>query len=414
MYAWAESVDTSYTDDATSTDNSYTGSFGGTSGASPIIVGSAAAVQGISNAALGFKLAPLEVRRLLSTYGTASNNPAVDKIGVMPNLQAIIDNTFGAGNHTPDLYIRDYVGDTGATTSGSVSASPDIIVRQQPIANPVTAVGAGSGNENNVALSDPVITGQEQSVYIRLLNRGTGPASAAKATVYWSEPATLVTPNLWHQIGTVSFPAPVPNGNTLAVSPRLSWPAAQVPPTGHYCFVTLAGADHDPVPLIPTKFPDYVKFITENNNAAWRNFNVIAAPPNATAVPDGFHRLQVTIPGAFDEARQFTIRAIGTLPKGSKVRLQAPQDMAKCIGLKGCGGKKGKDSGRNVLVALQPKGTAVLGKGLLGKGSLAKCELQIKVPDDAYKSNYEFALVQEWEGVEVGRVTWRFGPVTKL
>jgi hypothetical protein len=283
VYAWAESVDTSYTDDATGTQNLYTGSFGGTSGASPIIVGSAAIIQGISNAALGFKMAPLEVRRLLAINGTASSSPATDRIGVMPNLQSIIDTTFGAGNSTPDIYIRDYVGDTGTTTSGAVSSSPDIIVRQQPIADPNAAVGPGSGNENNVALSDPVITGREHSVYIRLLNRGTGPASNAKTTVYWSEPATLVTPNLWHQIGTISFPGTVPAGSTLDVSPRLAWPAAQVPPTGHYCFVALAGADRDPVPLLPTTFPDYVKFITNNNNAACMSNPTCLCPLSAVS-----------------------------------------------------------------------------------------------------------------------------------
>lgn len=40
----------------------------------------------------------------------------------------------------------------------------------------------------------------------------------------------------------------------------------------------------------------------------------------------------------------------------------------------------------------------------------------MKVPGEAYKGggDYEFALVQEWEGVEVGRVTWQFGPVADL
>lgn len=110
------------------------------------------------------------------------------------------------------------------------------------------------------------------------------------------------------------------------------------------------------------------------------------------------------------------------------MRLVVPRDFAKCMGIKGCGrhrGKgKGKDKGKGkgkdeddvVEVGIKPTGTVVLGKGVLEKESLARSELQIKVPDDAYGAgkNYEFALVQEWEGAEVGRVTWRFGPVTKL
>lgn len=417
VYAWAAGIDTSYTDDAAGTTSSYTTGFGGTSGASPIIVGAAAVIQGISSASLGFKLAPAEVRRVLAINGTASDNPAVDRIGVMPNLEHIIDSVFGAGNRTPDIYIRDYVGDNGATTSGGVSASPDIIVRQAAIADPSTALGAGSGTENNPALSDPVLAGRDHSLYIRLLNRGTGPANPSTASVYWSEPATLVTPNLWHSIGTVTLPT-VPEGNTLTVSPRLPWPAANVPPTGHYCFVALAGTARDPVPLLPTTFPDYVKFIRENNNAAWRNFNVLAAPPNATASPPGFHLLNINIPGAFDAARPFTLRAVGNLPKGSQVRLRVPQQLAKCLGLKGCKGHKGGDGKGMVEVGVKPGGGAVvLGKGVLEKGSLARCQLLVKVPEDVYAGKgtpAEVALVQEWEGQEVGRVTWRFGPVVKL
>ncbi|KAL2130162.1 hypothetical protein VTI74DRAFT_6817 [Chaetomium olivicolor] len=424
VYAWAESVDTTDTDEATASENWYTGYFGGTSGASPIIVGAAAIVQGISSAARGFKLAPLEIRKILSTNGTASDNPAVDRIGVMPDLKAIVDREFngGSGNHTIDLYIRDRVGDTGASTSGSVSSSPDIIVRQQPISNPSTALGTGSGTENNPSLSEPVLASHDHSLYIRLLNRGTGPASNAAITVYWSEPSTLVTPNLWHEIGTLSVPS-VP-ADQLTVSPRLNWPAASVPGAGHYCFVALAGAESDPVPPLPATFPDFAKFVRENNNVAWRNFNVISSPPNDTeaqAPPAGFHKFPVNIPGAWDEAREFTIRAVGSLPQGSKVRFSAPRELAEALGIKRACRPKGGNSGghkeaKEVVVPLQGAGSVQVGKGVLAKGSLARCELQLKVPEEIYKGagNFEFALVQEWEGLEVGRVTWKFGPVTKF
>jgi hypothetical protein len=418
VYAWAESVDTTDTDDATGSLNLYTGFFGGTSGASPMIVGAAAAIQGISNTKNGYKIAPLELRTILATNGTLSDNPTVDRIGVMPDLKNIIDNLFGGGdnNQTTDIYIRDYVGDTGATTSGAVSASPDIIVRQQPIPDPSTALGTGSGTENNPALSESVQTGHDHSLYIRLLNRGPAAVnSPTTVTVYWSEPATLVTPNLWKTIGSIT--APSVSLNALTVSPRLAWPASSLPSTpGHYCFVALAGTAHDPTPLVPTTFPDFVKFVTENNNVAWRNFNVISGPPpNATAGgnPDGFHRFPVTIPGAFDAPRRFTIRAVGSLPGGSKVRLQLPQEVARALGVKGgCGGHRGKGGEKVVEVGLVPGGKVEVGSGVLVEGSLGWCELLVMVPEVVYADaggKNEYALVQEWEGVEVGRITWRFG-----
>jgi hypothetical protein len=142
VYAWAEAVDTTDTDEATASENWYTSWFGGTSGASPIVVGAAAILQGISSATRGFKIGPLEMRNLLAINGTPSSDPAFDRIGVMPNLKLIIDTVFNNNtNHTPDIYIRDRVTDTGDTTTGGVSSSPDIIVRQHPIPNPSTASG---------------------------------------------------------------------------------------------------------------------------------------------------------------------------------------------------------------------------------------------------------------------------------
>lgn len=94
VYAWAEGVDTADTD-ATGTENWYTAWFGGTSGASPIIVGASAILQGMSQARRNIKMHPIELRRVLTTNGgTPSDNPAVDRIGIMPDLKTIIDTIF--------------------------------------------------------------------------------------------------------------------------------------------------------------------------------------------------------------------------------------------------------------------------------------------------------------------------------
>lgn len=91
-YAWGEQIRTT----RGSTSSGYDGTFGGTSGASAMIAGVALVVQGVAKARncgdnANGTYSPLELRRILSTCGTPSNNPAADLIGIMPDLKKIID-----------------------------------------------------------------------------------------------------------------------------------------------------------------------------------------------------------------------------------------------------------------------------------------------------------------------------------
>jgi hypothetical protein len=91
-YAWGKNIDTTTTSDAGKSNTMYTTVFGGTSGASPIVAGAALIVQGIAQWSLGRRFSPRELRDLLTTNGTPSATPATDRIGVMPDLRAIITN----------------------------------------------------------------------------------------------------------------------------------------------------------------------------------------------------------------------------------------------------------------------------------------------------------------------------------
>lgn len=84
-YAWAENVFSS----AGGANNAYTTTFGGTSSASPIVAGAAMLLQSLNKAKTGSFLTNTEVRSLLSTYGTASAYPTTEKIGLLPDLNAI-------------------------------------------------------------------------------------------------------------------------------------------------------------------------------------------------------------------------------------------------------------------------------------------------------------------------------------
>lgn len=97
-----------------------TAGFSGTSSAAAIIAGVAACVQSLTQAYLGFRHSPWQLRLLLSdgVNGTSSNDPASDKIGVMPNLEKIIDNVLRISDRTKNIL--------DALPQPSAASSPDV------------------------------------------------------------------------------------------------------------------------------------------------------------------------------------------------------------------------------------------------------------------------------------------------
>jgi hypothetical protein len=328
----------------------------------------------------------------------------------MPDLHAIITNN--QINLAPDLYLRDYVGDDGHPTGGMVSASPDIIVRQAAVADPQTAYGSGSGTENDAGLSQNVETGHANFVYVRVLNRGGATAAAVSVDVYWSPPATLVTPNLWHLIGTASL-ASVPTGNVLTVANGLTWPSADIPAPGHYCFVAVTGNALDPKPDPATfaTFDNYLTYVRNNNNVAWRNFDVVMGPPSA-GPPPGFYERVFLVPGAFDTSRAFALEAIGRLPQGSRVFLDVPTWLADALRPHPYEVKPDLKRGMT-RIPLPAAGAQHLGTAVLHPRSIAQCKLLVQIPKDVRDHPYQFAVRQLYKEQEVGRLTWQFAALPK-
>jgi hypothetical protein len=406
-YAWGESIDTTTTNTAGTDNTSYTTSFGGTSGASPIVTSAAVIIQAIAEMTIGYRFSPKELRQIIVIDGTASADPATDRIGVMPDLRAII--TGNRINLAPDLYMRDHIGDTGDPTAGTVSLSPDIILRQSAVPNPTAAFGEGSGTENNPALSDPAASGIDHSLYVRALNRGGSAATGVSVDLYWSPPVTLLTPNLWNPIGTATLP-PLPPGNKIRVSDAVTWPAAEIPAPGHYCFVAVAGNSEDPAPG-PAAFADFDlfrTFVRNNNNVAWRNFNVESDPPSA----DGLYTMAFLIVGAFDTTRRFELESIGALPRGSQAMLEVPSWLAEAFRVRHFKAKEPDRQGR-ARILLNPHGIRRFGPFSLHKDAKADCHLRVAINEKELEGGYDFSIRQLYEGGEVGRVTWRFAPRAK-
>lgn len=408
-YAWGEDVvSCGYGDlDAgTGDDSTYTDTFGGTSSASPIVAGAALILQGMYEANTGTRLSPLQMRALLSdsATGTAQGGGVAGNIGVMPDLRAIIGDTLDI---VPDVYLRDNVGDTGVVPStGSISASPDIISRPAAVADPQTAFGQGSGTENNNTLGYEVEAGQDNHIYVRMKNRGSSDANNVTATVYWSEVSTLVTPDMWTPVGTTPA-VNVPQGDTLVVADPVIWASGDIPATGHYCFVGILNHPGDPAPPLPgpTDWDGFRNFIRDLNNVTWRNFNVVDLDPNATG---DSAEMPFIIAGAPDRPRVFDLEIIQHLAKDTRVWLEVPMGLAKQF-FEGRRWKYDIDrKNRTVRLLLPGAPRLYLPEMRFGKAARIKTRFIVEgIKKNVQRGNW-IAIRQLFEQVEVGRVTWQF------
>ncbi|PEZ29122.1 S8 family peptidase [Bacillus thuringiensis] len=107
VYGWGNAVDTTDAKPSEFITNLYTSSFAGTSSASPIIAGAAASIQGIAKNNQGKVYTPSQLRDILSdsSTGTKSNDPTSDKIGVLPDLKAILSKLGFSPNLSNDSSI---------------------------------------------------------------------------------------------------------------------------------------------------------------------------------------------------------------------------------------------------------------------------------------------------------------------
>ena len=121
--------------------DAYTNSFGGTSGASPIVTGAAAVIQGTRLARGAAPLSPAEMRTLLKTTGTPQQDDSCTvaecPIGPLPNLAEALT----------------------ADVSLTKSDSPDPVVAGQFLYYTVTAHNAGPNLAPDVVVVDTLPAG---------------------------------------------------------------------------------------------------------------------------------------------------------------------------------------------------------------------------------------------------------------
>lgn len=312
-----------------------------------------------------------------------------------------------SGGMTPpvDVYIRDNVDDTGDRHTGSISNSPDIILRNEEVPNPQGEFGEGSGNEDRLDLSDEAIAGHENYIYVRIRNRGELPAKNVKATVYWSEVGTLITPDQWNLVGSIPI-LEVPEGDDLTVSDPIPW--SDTPGKGHYCFVGLIGNCKDPAPDINLEdlsiWDNYCSFIRRYNNVTWKNFNVVEPPPPEEGT--GYMELPFLTPGALDKTRQMQLEIVANLPRRALLWYEVRPNIIDGRHFRERGVDRKRDRAR---LEIKPHGTTKFIVRFPAQ-SKAKSKLVAYIPEEERNNEYKIFARQLYRRKEVGRVTWLITP----
>lgn len=408
-YAWGEEVYTT----SNGTGAAAYDVFGETSAASAIIAGAAILVQQMWRKRFGTSASCAEIRSLLSTYGT----PVIGQTVVQPDL-AMIATKLGV---SPDIFVRDHVGDDGTVPGAFTSQSPDIILLTNPVGNPQATFGEGSGTENTVVPNDYVAPGAHNYLYVRVRNRNTSDAAKTVARVYWAEASTLIVPTDWHFIGE-SLPIIVPGAPTgasfgpLTVTDAVVWsPVAgasppQMPAT-HGCFIALVSCPTDaPPPAIvanagpsgsPTRWSDFLDFIGRNNNAAWRNFTILGAPL-AAGLMIAEARFFIN---AAPRAQRFDFQVVHCLPKGAKVQLRLESALAKLFS-RALGYRHEEENERERSLTMKHDDQLFVPRVTLPARQRYHCGIRFSVDRDVRPQPIEWAIRQLHRGREVGRVTF--------
>jgi serine protease len=418
------------------------GSFGGTSAASAMVAGAAAAVQSIIASSLKFRLSPGALRALLSdpSINTKAGSPG---IGVMPNV-CNIKNSLG---NVADVYVRDSVMplDKGDPNGPGVvfNASPDIAIKNS-MTDPSKDPNSGA------LLSDPIDnwSGSDHYVYVRLFNRGAT-ATNVSVTVYWAEFATISDPLGWTVIGTKSINSlkyDISNGTLV----RIPWSKSLL--TAHtYGLVAVVNCKEDPPPsalapyaLSPNAIPPnapapgspvqkswdfsvnsvlanvfgvnpppltylaYLDLVSYSNNIAWRGVTVSFT---CFVVPQPFSKdeyigISFIVPGAADQVRRAVLDLFATLPQGARLVISGPLWFLDQI------------PNRSPYHLIDEKqqigylplfhyGRREFGQWDLPVGSRTELQLFVHIPPDAPATTYEVAVSHRYGNRAYGRVTWQ-------
>jgi carboxypeptidase T len=200
-------------------------------------------------------------------WGTTFQPDPTEMLNIMDDIGSALTELCLCASE-PDLIVRDNLSDEGKEPSqGLLCMSPDIIIRKTIVADPAATFGDITSDPG----SDKVEIGNDNYIYIRVSNHGSIQTNA-EVRVYFAPLTTSCSPLLWQFIDEVEV-TDIPAGG-FKVSDTITWPHVPDPGTaGHFCIIALCGNTVDPIPdtsMIDSS-SDYLKFISNSNNIAYRN-----------------------------------------------------------------------------------------------------------------------------------------------
>ncbi|MBN1270755.1 MAG: hypothetical protein JXB26_00660 [Candidatus Aminicenantes bacterium] len=253
-------------------------------------------------------------------WGQAFQPPPVEMTNIIDDIDAALTEMCLCASE-PNIFIRDSLGDTGKEPStGSISASPDIIVRKLPVASPEVDLGDITVDPG----SDKVEIGNDNYLYVRVHNQGGMPSDAA-VRLYYAPLTTSCSPALWHFIDEVDITNIPAEG--YKVSGAVTWPHVPDPGTSHhFCLIAVCGSTVDSFPdtTMIDSASDFIQFMRNSNNIAYRNVTF------EDVLPDGWAEIPFVVTGFPGKRERYNLVLDGSkLPEDSRVELKTERRILK-------------------------------------------------------------------------------------
>jgi hypothetical protein len=205
----------------------------------------------------------------------------------------------------------------------------------------------------------------------------------------------------------------VPAGGSVVAGP-IPWDTRNNnrPASGHGCFVAVLDQPEDPAPplidvvRVTDFWKQFLGYVGNNNNVAWRNFNVVEiAAQDAAIEPLGAGAWFMS--GAPDTARAYRIVLDLHVPRDAVVWLEIPVALTGLV--EACPFRLVSRRSRTqerVAYQLAARHRIELGPVRIGAGVRHQCRFQIESPTGFPAGAYRVAVRQFDGQIEVGRITW--------
>lgn len=283
----------------------------------------------------------------------------------------------------PDVWSKDNVADSGDVPSESPWwVSPDIWVRH--------AEDGGLVHENPIAF-------QENTVYVRVRNRGEAPASG-EVGVYWDRsrigwPCKVEAPN----VGTIPFEDLAP-GEARILS--IAWTPEE---PGEHGLHTVIEAEGDPADWSAPCSPHRPRW---DNNVSWHNVIVYLQTPQGTREAEAMVEAEVDLVNPYDWPKEVDlILGRGTFPATGSIRIHLAEplfDRWQANGGPGAGIEVGVAT---KVITVTAEISATIGGLPLAAREEATATLALDAPQTGA---FEVMLQEVIDGLVVGGITYQW------